>query len=78
MEKMAQLESDIWFIKKCKVNNLIPNGFQTQNKLKNTIDDGQGEILVRKQAFQWMNLTLKLCYTKLSYVKIRLIHRRIV
>ena len=62
--KLLRINSNIWFLRKCRKNGLIPNGLVAKNPLQNTLNCDKAKHLAVKQSRQWLNLTLNEEYVR--------------
>ena len=70
LRKLAQIKSDIYFLRYCRHNNIIPNGLKAKNVLKFTLNCPQADKLALKQSKQWLNLAINIQYSRLNSITV--------
>ena len=68
LRKLAQIKSDIYFLRYCRHNNIIPNGLKAKNVLKFTLNCPQADELALKQSIQWLKLAINIQYRRLNSI----------
>ncbi|XP_068135476.1 uncharacterized protein [Hyperolius riggenbachi] len=64
LKKLAQLDSDIFFLSKCKKENLIPKGITIRNPVQHTFNTHFAQRLCFRTSERIRNHLIKVCYSK--------------
>ena len=62
--KMARIRSHLQFLKRCLHEDVIPQGFIVEDKLRHTIKNADTTQIMRRHSRQWMQLAIDSLYRK--------------
>ena len=69
------IKADLFFLKKCKLNNVFPNFI----KINCAVNNSRSDIVINKGKYIWLNMERKYLHTKLSNIELNLyyLHKQI-